>query len=75
MWSNQQLQCYCSILVSGEAEFVWDLPKQGGELYAAFVITKHGPATLESIDATAALVRNSQNSAFKEKTDSDTTWN
>lgn len=44
------------IKLSGEAEYVWDLPKVGNELYGAFVFAKHGPATLESLDATAALV-------------------
>ncbi|KAG8327493.1 hypothetical protein J6590_017924 [Homalodisca vitripennis] len=44
------------IQCSGEAEYVYDIPTIGCELYAAFVITKHGPATLQGLDPSKALM-------------------
>ncbi|KAG8312527.1 hypothetical protein J6590_020448 [Homalodisca vitripennis] len=44
------------IQCSGEAEYVYDIPTIGCELYAAFVITKQGPATLEGLDPSKALM-------------------
>ncbi|XP_054263493.1 uncharacterized protein LOC128986901 isoform X2 [Macrosteles quadrilineatus] len=43
------------IQCSGEAEFVYDIPHTGEDLYCAMVITKEGPGTLESIDPAKAL--------------------
>ncbi|XP_046687709.1 xanthine dehydrogenase-like isoform X2 [Homalodisca vitripennis] len=43
------------IQASGEAEYVYDMPTVGNDLYAAFVITKQGPATLVSLDPSKAL--------------------
>ncbi|XP_054263474.1 uncharacterized protein LOC128986893 [Macrosteles quadrilineatus] len=43
------LQC------SGEAEYVFDIPTTGDEVYAALVITKLGPADLLGLDANEAL--------------------
>lgn len=48
-----------SIAVSvwiGEAEYVYDIPTTGDEVYAALVITKLGPADLLGLDADEALV-------------------
>lgn len=41
----------------GEAEYIYDMPTVGGDLYAAFVIAKLGPAALENLDISEALVR------------------
>ncbi|KAG8310132.1 hypothetical protein J6590_069744 [Homalodisca vitripennis] len=43
------------IQCSGEAEYVYDIPTVGSELYGAFVITKQGPATLDGLDPSKAL--------------------
>lgn len=40
----------------GEAEYIFDMPTVGGDLYAAFVIAKLGPAVLENLDPNEALV-------------------
>ncbi|KAK3581541.1 hypothetical protein CHS0354_031882 [Potamilus streckersoni] len=42
--------------VTGEAEYVNDIPLQPGELHAAFVISTVGNAKIQSIDASAALL-------------------
>ena len=41
---------------SGEAQYVNDIPTFQQELFGAFVITDQAAATLESMDATEALV-------------------
>lgn len=35
---------------------MYDIPPVGGDLFAAFVITKQGPALLDSLDPSKALV-------------------
>lgn len=35
---------------------MYDIPPVGGDLFAAFVITKQGPAFLDSLDPSKALV-------------------
>jgi hypothetical protein len=41
---------------SGEAEYVYDIPNTGCDLYSALVITKEGPGTLSGVDPSKALV-------------------
>ncbi|KAK7794360.1 hypothetical protein R5R35_007242 [Gryllus longicercus] len=43
------------VQASGEAKYVNDAPHLPGELYAAFVLSSVGPATVEKINATDAL--------------------
>lgn len=43
--------------MSGEAEYIADLPHDPNELVGVFLLSKEANATLESIDATEALVR------------------
>lgn len=40
---------------SGEAQYASDIPTQGGELYAAFVISSQGNCKIDSLDASEAL--------------------
>ncbi|KAJ7388015.1 hypothetical protein OS493_040376, partial [Desmophyllum pertusum] len=40
---------------SGEAQYVSDIPIQGGELYAAFVVSTKGNCKIDSLDASEAL--------------------
>lgn len=43
--------------VSGEAQYTYDLPSAGRDLYAALVTTSCGPAVLEGLDPSEAFVR------------------
>ena len=50
--------CYMCIIfqASGEAEYVSDIPPRPGQLYAAFVLSTQGNATIDNIDPADALV-------------------
>ncbi|KAL9979239.1 hypothetical protein ACROYT_G016871 [Oculina patagonica] len=43
------------VQTSGEAQYVSDIPIQGGELYAAFVVSTQGNCKIDSLDASEAL--------------------
>lgn len=44
------------LITLGEAEYIYDMPIVGGDLYGAFVIAKLGPAVLDNLDPSEALV-------------------
>jgi xanthine dehydrogenase molybdopterin-binding subunit B len=44
--------------ISGEAQYVNDIPTMPGELYAAFALTTVGQGYIANIDPSEILVRN-----------------
>jgi xanthine dehydrogenase molybdopterin-binding subunit B len=44
--------------VSGEAQYVNDIPTMPNEVYAAFCVTKVGQGYISNIDASEIMVRN-----------------
>lgn len=56
-----QFKLICFIIVNefeGEAEFTQDIPIRKDTLFGALALAPHGPGTIDSLDASAALVRN-----------------
>jgi xanthine dehydrogenase molybdopterin-binding subunit B len=52
------------LFVSGEAQYVNDLPTMPNEVYAAFCLTTVGQGYIENIDASEILVRNTVKKAY-----------
>jgi hypothetical protein len=49
---------YAPLQTSGEAEYVFDIADQPGQLHAALVLSTVGNATIQHIDSSEALVSN-----------------
>jgi xanthine dehydrogenase molybdopterin-binding subunit B len=52
--------------ISGEAQYVNEIPTLPGEVYAAFTLTTVGQGYIANIDPSEILVRNSDDSDSKE---------